>query len=65
MNTRSTLLPAFIALALGAQAQTQQQLFNDNWEFSQNGTTLSVNLPHDWDIYSAPLPGTGRTACRL
>lgn len=61
MNTRLTLLPAFIALALGVQAQTQQQLFNDNWEFSQNGTTQSVNLPHDWDIYSAPLPETGTT----
>ena len=42
-------------------AQTQETLFDDNWTFSQDGKTISVNLPHDWDIYIGPDPATGTT----
>jgi beta-galactosidase len=47
-------------LTMQAQAQTRL-LFDDNWQFTRNGKTISVNLPHDWDIYSAPDPATGAT----
>ena len=48
-------------LAFGASAQTQRQLFDDGWQFTRNGKTITVNLPHDWDIYEAPDPATGAT----
>ena len=41
-------------------AQTQS-LFDSNWQFTRNGKTISVDLPHDWDIYEAPNPETGAT----
>ncbi len=52
------------ALAIGSwtlsMAQTQQ-LFDAGWLFTRNGTTQTVDLPHDWDIYDAPNPETGAT----
>ena len=45
---------------MGATAQTRT-LFDNSWTFTQNGKTISVNLPHDWDIYAAPDPTTGAT----
>ena len=45
----------------GLAAQTNQTLFDDGWTFSQDGKTISVNLPHDWDIYTAPNPESGAT----
>ena len=45
---------------MGAQAQTQQ-LFDNGWHFSHDGKTISVNLPHDWDISYASNPETGAT----
>jgi len=47
-------------MAMSTTAQTRQ-LFDDNWEFSRNGKTGQVNLPHDWDIYLGPDPATGAT----
>ena len=41
-------------------AQTKV-LFDDNWQFTRNGKTITVNLPHDWDIYEGPNPATGAT----
>ena len=39
------------------------QLFDSGWQLTHNGKTVSVDLPHDWDIYEAPDPagatGTG------
>ena len=53
-----------IALAfcgwMSATAQTKT-LFDDNWQFTRNGKTMTVNLPHDWDIYEGPNPATGAT----
>ena len=45
----------------GLSAQTSQTLFDDGWTFSKDGKTISVNLPHDWDIYTAPNPESGAT----
>ena len=41
-------------------AQTRT-LFDDNWQFTRNGKTITVDLPHDWDIYEGPNPATGAT----
>ena len=43
-----------------ATAQTQT-LFDSGWQFTRNGKTVNVDLPHDWDIYEAPDPATGAT----
>ena len=49
-------------LNLSAQSsQSSQQLFDDGWLFTRNGKTITVDLPHDWDIYDAPDPATGAT----
>jgi beta-galactosidase len=41
-------------------AQTQS-LFDSGWQFTRNGKTINVDLPHDWDIYETPNPATGAT----
>ena len=47
-------------VGINATAQNRQ-LFDDNWQFTRNGKTISVNLPHDWDIYEGPNSGKGAT----
>ena len=42
-------------------AQTTSTLFDSGWQFTRNGKTINVDLPHDWDIYEAPDPATGAT----
>lgn len=39
----------------------KQSLFDSGWQFTRNGKTIAVDLPHDWDIYEAPDPSTGAT----
>ena len=43
-----------------AVAQTQS-LFDSGWQFTREGKTINIDLPHDWDIYEAPNPATGTT----
>ena len=50
------MLVAFIC----ASAQTNL-LFDEGWQFTHNGKTISVDLPHDWDIFTAPDPEKGPT----
>ena len=50
------MLVAFIC----ASAQTNL-LFDEGWQFTHNGKTISVDLPHDWDIFTAPNPEKGPT----
>lgn len=45
---------------IGTKAQTQS-LFDSGWTFTRDGKTVSIDLPHDWDIYEAPDPATGAT----
>lgn len=59
MHTRSIFLVAALSASCALLAQQQRQLFDDGWTFTQNGQTVSVNLPHDWDIYTAPDPEHG------
>ena len=54
-----------------ASAQTKRQLFDFGWQFthrsasplgsSKNGTTQTVDLPHDWDIFEGPVSREGAT----
>ena len=44
-----------------ASAQTQRQLFDFGWQFTHNGKTQTVDLPHDWDIFEGPNSGKGAT----
>ena len=38
-----------------------RQLFDFGWQFTHNGKTVSVDLPHDWDIFEGPNSGKGAT----
>lgn len=42
-------------------AQSTSTLFDKGWQFTREGKTTTVDLPHDWDIYEAPNPSTGAT----
>ena len=44
-----------------ASAQTRKQLFDFGWQFTHNGKTQTVDLPHDWDIFEGPNSGKGAT----
>ena len=62
-NTRLVCL-ALLLLAMTGAASAQPRtgvLFDDSWQFTRNGQTIGVDLPHDWDIYDAPDPSTGET----
>ena len=50
------ILTAFTSVS----AQTNL-LFDEGWQFTHNGKTISVDLPHDWDIFTAPDPEKGPT----
>ena len=64
MNMKNKKLILAISAMLctwnSAVAQTRI-LFDSGWEFTRNGKTVTVDLPHDWDIYEAPDPATGAT----
>ena len=70
MNKNWFLAFCLCLLAFGASAQrlrvgelgsgmTMQQLFDDGWQFTHDGKTINVDLPHDWAIAYAPDPATG------
>ena len=44
-----------------ASAQTKSQLFDFGWQFTHNGKTQTIDLPHDWDIFEGPNSGKGAT----
>ena len=50
------------ALATERDARmTKRQLFDFGWQFTRNGKTVTVDLPHDWDIFEGPNSGKGAT----
>ena len=59
MNKNWLLAFGLWLIAFGTSAQTQRQLFDDGWQFTHDGKTISVDLPHDWAIAYAPDPATG------
>lgn len=69
-HTVSILIAVLWGAGLNVSAQANKpnlstsygkMLFDDGWQFTRNGKTTAVNLPHDWDIYEAPDPETGAT----
>ena len=44
-----------------AKADTKRVLFDAGWQFTRNGKTVKIDLPHDWDIYAGPDAKTGAT----
>ena len=50
-----------VITVLAASAQTKRQLFDFGWQFTHNGKTQTVDLPHDWDIFEGPNSGKGAT----
>jgi len=50
-----------VIAAVTASAQTKRQLFDFGWQFTHNGKTVNVDLPHDWDIFEGPNSGKGTT----
>ncbi|MBO4811577.1 MAG: DUF4982 domain-containing protein [Prevotella sp.] len=57
------LLTACLCIALGMMAKEEdgRQLFDFGWQFTHDGITVGVDLPHDWDIYAGPQAGKGAT----
>ncbi len=66
MKTRKFLIGiTLLALHTAVLAQSQQ-LFDFGWQFTpmaggKASNSVLVDLPHDWDIYTAPDPETGAT----
>ena len=54
------MISMVLSVYMGTMAQTKT-LFDSGWEFSRDGKTISVDLPHDWAIAYAPNPATGAT----
>ena len=55
-----TMMLAVAGMTASAQ-QTTKQLFDFGWQFTHNGKTQNVDLPHDWDIFEGPNSGKGAT----
>ena len=59
---KKIMMTMMLAIAvMTASAQTKSQLFDFGWQFTHNGTTQTVDLPHDWDIFEGPNSGQGTT----
>ena len=54
------LCSMMLAASVCASAQTKQ-LFDNGWQFTREGKTISIDLPHDWDIFEGPNSGKGAT----
>ena len=52
------MLAAILFASINVSAQTKTR-FDSAWEFSYDGKTISVDVPHDWAIAFAPDPATG------
>ena len=57
---RILITTMLVIAAISASAQTRQ-LFDFGWQFTHNGKTQAVDLPHDWDIFEGPNSGKGAT----
>ena len=63
MKKKCMLLSICLMAVLGmmANGKENRQLFDFGWQFTHNGKTINVDLPHDWDIYEGPNSGKGAT----
>ncbi len=61
MKTVYLTLSILIISALNGFAQNSRTLMDSGWEFTKDGKTIAVDLPHDWDIYTGSFSGKGAT----
>ena len=57
---KQVLITTMLVIA-AISASAQRQLFDFGWQFTHNGNTQTVDLPHDWDIFEGPYSGQGAT----
>ena len=55
------LITMMLGIAVVTASAQTRQLFDFGWQFTHNGTTQTVDLPHDWDIFEGPNSGKGAT----
>ena len=55
------LITMMLSIAVVTASAQTRQLFDFGWQFTHNGTTQTVDLPHDWDIFEGPNSGKGAT----
>ena len=57
MMKKSVLLSICLMTTLGmfAKGNVTRQLMDFGWQFVQNGKSVNVDLPHDWDIFAGPV----------
>ncbi len=58
---RQFIISMMLCAWIGTKAQSTSTMFDSGWQFTRNGKTINVNLPHDWDIYEAPNPTSPST----
>ena len=63
MMKKGVLISICLMTALGmfAKGYVSRQLMDFGWQFVQNGKSVNVDLPHDWDIHAGPASGKGAT----
>ena len=55
------MMTSLMLLIAAMTVSAQRQMFDFGWQFTRNGHTKMVDLPHDWDIYEGPVSGKGAT----
>ncbi len=58
---KKIMMTMMLAIAVVTASAQKRQLFDFGWQFTHNGKTVSVDLPHDWDIFEGPNSGKGAT----
>ena len=58
---KKILITMMLGIAVVMASAQTRQLFDFGWQFTHNGTTQTVDLPHDWDIFEGPNSGKGAT----
>ena len=58
---KKIMITLMLAIAVVTASAQTRQLFDFGWQFTHNGMTQTVDLPHDWDIFEGPNSGKGAT----
>ena len=58
---KKIMITLMLAIAVVTASSQTRQLFDFGWQFTHNGMTQTVDLPHDWDIFEGPNSGKGAT----
>ena len=58
---KKIMITLMLVIAVVTASSQTRQLFDFGWQFTHNGMTQTVDLPHDWDIFEGPNSGKGAT----